>query len=485
MKISRKRTKVLLVLAFLALLLGLGVAVCLMDDPPPEDADLRITREAIPDEENAFTCFVEAGNAVVWPHDANILPGSTDCPEDRLLHDDVAWDDALAQKTLEANRRALDLWDQGLARPRLQVPEITRMEESMPYTLGWLALVGPISLRSRYLAQTGHAKEAYEEAIKLVTFGHRLQGADSCLFTWAVGTFAKMTGLKRLHLLAAEVPLPPERLRAYGDRLASLGTNTTDMADALRMEYRMFCNAVDDLSTGATSGPGTPSSDLYQFLRNDWLDIAIHSPYHLKPNRTKAIAAAYYRSLIEQTSKTALEAQSHLRRLRLDLDRRRAHLSSTVRLFTPNSAGEGIFLGVLSLAPTKDHYRHYDNTDIAATRLVLALRAFEAKNGHLPETLDELVPDFIDAVPLDDFDGKPLRWSKERKILYSVGNNLVDDGGDDERDLLGDPKDPVFRLDPRDIPQPEEEEAEEGSAAETPPETPAEKPVETSPATAP
>jgi hypothetical protein len=32
---------------------------------------------------------------------------------------------------------------------------------------------------------------------------------------------------------------------------------------------------------------------------------------------------------------------------------------------------------------------------------------------------------------VDDFDGQPLRYSPERKIVYSVGQNLKDDGGDD------------------------------------------------------
>ena len=35
----------------------------------------------------------------------------------------------------------------------------------------------------------------------------------------------------------------------------------------------------------------------------------------------------------------------------------------------------------------------------------------------------------VEAVPLDPFDGQPLRYSKERRIIWSVGENLRDDGG--------------------------------------------------------
>ena len=48
---------------------------------------------------------------------------------------------------------------------------------------------------------------------------------------------------------------------------------------------------------------------------------------------------------------------------------------------------------------------------------------------ELPATLDALVPKYISAVPRDPFDGKPLRYDSKKKIVYSVGYNLKDDGG--------------------------------------------------------
>ena len=43
------------------------------------------------------------------------------------------------------------------------------------------------------------------------------------------------------------------------------------------------------------------------------------------------------------------------------------------------------------------------------------------------------MPDYLPAVPRDPFDGAPFRYSAERRLVYSVGENLVDDGGTDER----------------------------------------------------
>ncbi len=45
--------------------------------------------------------------------------------------------------------------------------------------------------------------------------------------------------------------------------------------------------------------------------------------------------------------------------------------------------------------------------------------------------MDELVPDYFDTVPIDVFDGKPMRYSREKKIVYSFGPRMEDTGGDE------------------------------------------------------
>ena len=68
---------------------------------------------------------------------------------------------------------------------------------------------------------------------------------------------------------------------------------------------------------------------------------------------------------------------------------------------------------------------------LQCTRLGLAAERFRLKEGRLPESLDELVPDYIDSVPTDPFDGQPMRLAVTEKgiVIYSIGEDLVDDGG--------------------------------------------------------
>ena len=66
---------------------------------------------------------------------------------------------------------------------------------------------------------------------------------------------------------------------------------------------------------------------------------------------------------------------------------------------------------------------------VAAT----ALKRFELKHAKLPATLAELTPEFLASLPIDPYDGKPLKYHPNDDgtfVLYSVGDDGIDNGGD-------------------------------------------------------
>lgn len=69
----------------------------------------------------------------------------------------------------------------------------------------------------------------------------------------------------------------------------------------------------------------------------------------------------------------------------------------------------------------------------AAVDVGFAIEQFRGREGRAPETLRELVPRDLDAVPTDMFDGKPLKYVVRggEPLLYSVGPDGVDDGATD------------------------------------------------------
>jgi hypothetical protein len=62
----------------------------------------------------------------------------------------------------------------------------------------------------------------------------------------------------------------------------------------------------------------------------------------------------------------------------------------------------------------------------------LAIQVFEQENGRLPTSLDELVPEVLQAAPGDPFADAPLRYrlQDDGYLIYSVGPNGVDDHGE-------------------------------------------------------
>jgi len=68
---------------------------------------------------------------------------------------------------------------------------------------------------------------------------------------------------------------------------------------------------------------------------------------------------------------------------------------------------------------------------LRAARAGLAIERYRLAGGKLPETLGELVPTYLDAVPKDPFDGQELRFRRLEKgyVVYSVGEDGNDDGG--------------------------------------------------------
>jgi len=72
-----------------------------------------------------------------------------------------------------------------------------------------------------------------------------------------------------------------------------------------------------------------------------------------------------------------------------------------------------------------DQWRAYHD----AVRILVATRIFRSTHGGLlPKTKDELIP-ILGAWPHDPYNGGQMFYDPKKEVAYSVGKNLVDDGG--------------------------------------------------------
>ena len=68
----------------------------------------------------------------------------------------------------------------------------------------------------------------------------------------------------------------------------------------------------------------------------------------------------------------------------------------------------------------------------SGTVAAIAVYRYQQKHGKLPTSLNQLVGEFLDEIPIDQCNGQPLhyRTTSDGFAIYSIGLDGVDDGGD-------------------------------------------------------
>ncbi|MHC4591593.1 MAG: hypothetical protein ACYS8L_02735, partial [Planctomycetota bacterium] len=287
----KKWVWVVLIVLVLGIIVGALVYRARRDALPPQDDDLQVQRLEIPDKENAFRYFGLAGKKLKWPEDE----ATQDSVEAMLSQEE--WDAELAARLLQQNAKALEHFDRGLACSRCQVPEPQAIADIFPYLQKWRRFAQLGSLRALWLVKQGPDREAADEAMKVVRFGHMVEGSGGGLIHWLVGCAIKAIGTDSLRHVAAEMEAEPSLLLKYADDLEQYGADEKGLQDAWRVEYAMSAKMVDDLATGkldigdlAGGGQASPARGYTGFL--------------FRPNKTKQIFARGYRTYVENAPRT-------------------------------------------------------------------------------------------------------------------------------------------------------------------------------------
>lgn len=125
---------------------------------------------------------------------------------------------------------------------------------------------------------------------------------------------------------------------------------------------------------------------------------------------------------------TLREQENKVRKLDIDTNNVDSFYFSDVNRMDLHSL---MSASVLSLSQFLDIVMRAETTKQMAIAAI-ALKRYQLKHGNYPPNLDSLVPEFVPIVPLDPVDGQPLRYRQNADgtfLLYSVGENGKDDGG--------------------------------------------------------
>ena len=372
------------------------------------DKDLQLQRASLPAGSNAFDTLEGARRHLSWPDNQN----------GRLseLARNTNWDDSLANTVLANNREALAGWDAAAKMPDLQVPEISNANDLLPYLADCKKLLQLAEVQENVLLRAGKDQEGFNQIVNHIQIGRKMQNSGGSLITYLVGTAVNNIGLMQMRNWTGKTHFTPPELKSY---IRQLELDPADegaaFANSMRAEYQSSIGTMEALRSGNLMDPDTGNK--YPFPKTRLLPV-------FNFNQTKALFARGFLPLVKA-------APHHFNEARLpDMNTRPGPVSL---ILSGNLTGQILYNMLMPALTPALAKKSQSDAELQATRTILALRAYQLTHGKLPADLNALVPEFLDSVPVDDFDGQPLRYLPEQKTVYSVGENLKDDGGDDSR----------------------------------------------------
>ena len=360
------------------------------------------------------------------------------------------WSDSafpIFARLLEENQEALNLARSAAVAPNPQMPTYLSVTDSFPYVTPVMRISELFRASAARKASMQDFTGAYAELETSMAFVQILSRSGYLIHVM-VEMGCEIQASKAMRLIALQHDLPPEVANHTMARLVDISRAAEPLAETFRAEYRAVPSLVDlffDPSKPSILGlaPDEKSAASEQRIRSrmsraGWL---------VGSTREDVIAdlARVYKNLIEVAEKP-YQAQKlkHLDKALVPPMQYRdwilsrdpvGHMLTTITL--------PIFVPII----VRYHGR---KTDLHATAVVIAVRQFEQTHRRPPGVLQDLVPSYLAQVPVDSFSNEPLRFRRRadgKWVVYSVGPNQVDEGGEQPKvdpRKYDDPGDVVF-----------------------------------------
>lgn len=409
-----ERRKIRKLVALIALLPACWMIFVLLVNcftPSFSDSDFIFSRPEIPVKCNAFWTLLKATNALYWPDRQWVKLDD--------LSNNTNWDDSLAASVLEKNRACLNLFDKAVQQPDLFVPGPKTIDDDDSYLEGWRKLSRLECIQINSLHRAKKDKEAFGLAFRIINFGQRIENSGGAIITYLVGSSIKAVGLTRIREMLADTTLTRADLTPFIRQLNDFGPNKEGFTNSLKVEYEIQRSHVNDFAKGTF--PGDTNSASGRAMESIGVRLLFN------PERTKEKLARADRFLLNNFSKPSGEITW------ADMPGVETNVSIFKHVIRGNAIGVIIFD---MLSPIEEPFvtrKCREDVNVTATQLLIALKVYKMENGKLPDSLSKLVPQFFPHVPLDDFDGRPIRYLPDKKIVYSVGPALKGFGGKERK----------------------------------------------------
>jgi hypothetical protein len=420
-----------LALAILIAIAGTLVWLVSMDIAPQDVSDLTLLRPQPSPPSNGYTYFLEATRLLTEQTNKCLTIG---------LNKPVDTNSVL--KVLESNEPAIALIEKATQCSHFRQPDATLTNVyNHISTRQFMAKL--LSFKIKFLLlSSGRYEESVQTGVTSLKIGNMHLQDSRCSLDFLTSSGLLSSGLSIIRNLAVSEGLSSEQLTHLAQELNNINSVNAAYRDALKGEFRYMATAIDKVKDGTYSGETLDSFRMHDVPQKNRLYVPA---IILHPNRTKNWIADNCRARLKEVAAPYSEKTK-----KVDYAE-----SKETWLF-------GFKLNLLGCAIQDAYSIGVDagfkkkcklESEIAATRLVVACHLYRLREGKLPHTLQELVPAYLPEIPVDPYDGKPFRYKPEKNIVYSVGEDLIDsDGAGDVLNSSGYPikrgKDLVYSLAP-------------------------------------
>jgi hypothetical protein len=404
------------------------------DEPPPNVSDLELSYPETPSR-RSFNAYFPRGKGVL-SRDISDELGSLEqeaFQEVWKLKNNYLYRDAAERWNNEAMSVALaridpQFWtnlDQALQAPR----EFSLQPEGVLETINLARL---IRYQAWNLVRNGNPEAGLRWATKNLELGNAFLENNPHVVSGFGGTAIYAIGYGIIWEIASAYPVSPECLR----ELRTIIRETRPSDDCLRNIFRgefFYLQAHFSILTKELSqyrlyfAAGSQKWTLSRVLTGEFADLPnaeklLSQNVLYKPNATERLHADLCRISLQRIGLDAQSLQKIAEAPQV------INFEKSIRRAFPfdprNTIGRRLLEPRLS-----DHVSFMKRwlsvkSMGSALEAALAVREYEMRHGRLPEALEELVPDYLPVVPVDYMDSQPVRYSKEERVVWSIGKNL-------------------------------------------------------------
>jgi len=276
-----------------------------------------------------------------------------------------------------------------------------------------------------HLARRGQEEPAFLSACDLLVLASLLGRLDAWPNYMDLALELQQHGTQALARLLARTRLGDDKLRRLQEDEFRQWEPTVEQLSAAMDGFYVFERKL-------LLGPDGDEPPLPRW----YLPARSGSRLFFKPNTTLRLFAESFRELKNESRRTAFSRTTPIENRLLSRG-----LSSGA-----NRSGEDYYA-----ARIRAYASLLDRSALARTRhgivmALFAMRRYVQAERRLPPKLEDLVPRYLRAVPLDSFSGEALRYDTKRGLIWSVGMNFKDEGGRPTEIPMNDPDEPTVEI---------------------------------------